>query len=113
MKLFASILPIFLTLLTVTSATAIAEPEHNPSLESRQLHPGANYCSTYVYVRPGWTCERIAESARITVQKLKELNRFINSGCTNVQANYWLCAGRSGLTRPPPEGPPRRRSLRW
>lgn len=48
-------------------------------------------CCKWTVVQSGNTCDTIDQAAGITLNQLRSWNTYINSGCTNLFANYAYC----------------------
>lgn len=53
-------------------------------------------CSMSYTVRPGDTCDTIAQSQRTNTTTIMSLNPLVNSGCTNLNVSQVLCVASAG-----------------
>lgn len=79
----------------VPGATHVTSPTPTPTPSGPQPQmPGiVSNCKTYYYVQPGDSCWSIEQAKGITLQQILAWNTGIDSGCTNMWANAYICVG--------------------
>jgi len=81
----------------VPGATHVSSitPTPTPTAHAPQPQmPGVTTkCKTYYFVKPGDTCLAIEKATAITQKQLLSWNTGINTDCTNMWANAYICVG--------------------
>ncbi|KAF2862679.1 carbohydrate-binding module family 50 protein, partial [Piedraia hortae CBS 480.64] len=65
-----------------------------PTAPSPLLPNTAAHCDKYYRVKAGDTCSSISSSQGITTANLNKWNPSVNSDCTNLWANYYVCVSQ-------------------
>lgn len=73
-----------------------------PELTVSPVMPGADAnCNCYYKIQSGDTCDAVASKSGITVAQLKTWNTEINTSCSNLWLDYYVCTCVPGVDVPP------------
>ncbi|KAF9873538.1 hypothetical protein CkaCkLH20_08997 [Colletotrichum karsti] len=83
--------PITTTQSTTMKTSTAAAPSNSPTM------PGAaSNCNKWYKITSGDTCDVVATKNGITVTQLRSWNTQINTSCSNLWADYYVCTGVPG-----------------
>ncbi|KAM0331443.1 hypothetical protein ACHAQA_003119 [Verticillium albo-atrum] len=79
-----------------TTMTAAPAPSNSPAM------PGiVSNCNRFYKIQSGDQCDTIAQRNGITTAQLRTWNTEINSACSNLWLDYYICTGVPGATTNP------------